>query len=112
MDIKLYKQAKQNIQKQREQELREEIQEDVKEEYERLKFESEKVIADEAILAKIKILHQKCSKLSAIQMYDQPRIDHRADILEMYLKTKRYHPRELKELEAFVKRRLELKKKK
>ena len=112
MNSKLYQQAIQNVDNRRKQELFQEIEDEIQDEYHLLKFESEKITADAATREKIRSLHRQCRRLPTIQMYDAPHISKQVRILENYVKTGKYHPRELKELEEFVQHRLDLQKKK
>ena len=109
MDKALFEKARVNVLQKRENELQEVIHEEVREEYEHLIFESEKLLVDAASLEKINLLYKQCLKLPSIRMYDAPYIFRQANILSNYIKTRRYHPQELKELEDFVMRRRALK---
>lgn len=99
--LSLWQRAKVNVHKVKEAELNEEV----REEYKRLKFESEKINADENALIEIQELSERYKKFSARGMGDSYILNHNRDKINEIFRKKRYHPKELKEFRRDVKDR-------
>ncbi len=97
--VSLWQKAKVTVQKAKEAELKTEI----REEYNKLKFESEKINANEEVLAEIKKLYDKMCKISTTGMGHNYILRHNRELLKEMIERKKYHPKELEELRRFVK---------
>ena len=98
MNKKLYLEAKENVLKQRDEDLKEEI----KEEYKALLFESQKLIADKEMMLHLKKLLKKAKKLPVRSMGENYVVNNLRGRIMGMISDKKYHPRELKELEGRV----------
>jgi hypothetical protein len=98
MNKKLYEQAKENILKQKDEDLKEEI----KEEYKALLFESQKLVADKEMMLHLKSLLKKAKNIPVRSMGSAYRVHSLKGRLMTMIEEKKYHKRELKELEGRV----------
>ena len=92
----LYQQARKNVHDRKEQTVREEITK----EYQRLLYNSQMLKVDKETLFKIKKL--KTSLPSAHSMGGAAMRHHILGILDDYIKSKKYHPTTLKEIENYT----------
>ncbi len=96
--LSLWQKAKVNVQKANEAELKAEI----RKEYNKLKFESEKINANEEVLIEIKELYDKMCKISPTGMGHNYILRHNRELLKEMIEMKRYHPKEFEEMKRFV----------
>ncbi|MBU0666991.1 MAG: hypothetical protein ABIC91_05330 [Nanoarchaeota archaeon] len=102
MNKKLYAQATQNV----DFEIEDEIKERIQEEYEGLLFESEKKLADEKTLQKIKGLYEESKTIFPRNWGDAYPTHHKKQALEEYAKTGIYNPNKLLLIEKWIKSRI------
>ena len=99
MNKKLFEQAKRNV----EQEIAEDKKERVKEEYKRIKHDSEKRKATKKELKQIRELYKKSKLIKPSNWVNSIQIKQFVvSVIEDYVKTGWYHPKDLKDLEEYV----------